>query len=161
ALVLKALPTENDEELTQSLLARTSASFERYLSSRQQDAIAPQLEQLCFDRMLQSSELGLRITYFRAFRAVATTDKSRGQLKDILASKLSIPGVEINPLDRWQIIRSLLAHGDAEAVSLLDAERKRDATDDGRKQAYIVEAARADAGTKRRYFDDYLKNKSV
>jgi aminopeptidase N len=161
ALVLKTLPTENDEELTQSLLARTNTSFERYLSPQQQAAIAPQLEQLCFDRMLQSSELGLRITYFRAFRSLATTDKARGQLKDILAGKLSIPGVEIKPLDRWQIIRSLLAHGDAQGLALLDAERKRDATDDGRKQAYIVEAARAHADTKRRYFDDYLKNKSV
>src|SRR5262249_16642884 len=81
--------------------------------------------------------------------------------KDVLAGNLSIPGVEIKPLDRWQIIRSLLAHGDAEAVALLDAERKRDATDDGRKQAYIVEAARADPDTKHRYFDDFLKNKSV
>ncbi|MEO6726226.1 MAG: M1 family aminopeptidase [Blastocatellia bacterium] len=161
ALVLKTLPAENDEELTQSLLSRTAQSFQRYLSAPQQTAIAPQLEALCFDRMRQSAELGLRITYFRAFRSLATTATARNQLKEILAGKLSIPGIEIKPLDRWQIIRVLLANSDSEAVALLDAERKRDATDDGRKQAYVVEAARADADTKRRYFDDYTKNKAV
>ncbi|MEP7337036.1 MAG: M1 family aminopeptidase [Acidobacteriota bacterium] len=160
-LVLKTLPKENDEELTQSLLSRASLSFQRYLSPQQQAAIAPRLEALCLDRMMHTGELGLRITYFRAFRSVATTVTARTQLKEILAGKLSIPGVEIKPLDRWQIIRVLLANNDPEAVALLDAERKRDATDDGRKQAYVVEAARADADIKRRYFDDYTKNQAV
>lgn len=161
ALVLKTLPTENDEELTQTLLGRTGTAFQRYLSSKQQASIAPQLEALCFDRMTKSAELGLRITYFRAFRSAATTAKAGQQLKDILAGKLTIPGVEIKPLDRWQILRVLLANGDTESLALLETERKRDASDDGRKQAYIVEAARADAETKRRYFDDYTKNKAV
>ncbi|HMX26688.1 MAG TPA: ERAP1-like C-terminal domain-containing protein, partial [Blastocatellia bacterium] len=86
---------------------------------------------------------------------------ARNQLKEILAGKLSVPGVEIKPLDRWQIITALMANNDAEAAALLEAERKRDTGDDARKQAYIAEAARADAETKRRYFDDYLKNKAV
>ncbi len=161
ALVLKTLPTENDEELTQTLLGRTGTAFQRYLSSTQQAAIAPQLEALCFDRMTKAAELGLRITYFRAFRSVATTAQARRQLKDILAGKLAIPGVDIKPLDRWQIIRVLLANNDAEATALLEAERIRDKSDDAKKQAYVTEAARADAETKRRYFNDYINNKAV
>lgn len=161
ALVLKTLPTENDEELTQSLLDRAARSFQRYLAKKQQSTLAPQLERLCFDRMMKSGDLGLRITYFRVFRRIATTAAARQQLKEILADKTKIPGVEIKPLDRWQIITALVAQNDSEAVSLLDAERKRDMTDDGRKQAYIAGAASADAETKRRYFDDYLKNNLV
>jgi aminopeptidase N len=156
ALALKTLPNESDEELTQSLLDRATRAFQGYLSKDQQTAIAPQIEALCFDRMIKAGELGLRITYFRAYRNVATTTEARQQLKNILSGKLTVPGVEIKPLDRWQIIRALLAQQDAEAESLLDAERKRDASDDGRKQAYIAEAARADAATKKRYFNDYL-----
>jgi aminopeptidase N len=161
ALVLKTLPTENDEELTQTLLTRTGTAFQRYLSLKQQTAIAPQLESLCFDRMAQAKEIGLRITYFRAFRSVTTTYNARQRLKEILSGKLRIPGIEIKPADRWQIIRVLLANSDAEAAALLEAERRRDKSDDAAKQAYIVGAARADAETKRRYFDDYTKNKTV
>jgi len=161
ALVLKTLPTETDEELTQTLLGRTGTAFQRYLSSKQQLDIAPRLESLCFDRMTKATELGLRITYFRAFRSVTTTAQARQHLKDILTGKLVVPGVEIKPLDRWQIIRVLLANSDAEAMTLLEAERIRDKSDDAKKQAYVAEAARADAETKRRYFDDYTNNKAV
>lgn len=161
SLVMKTLPTENDEELTQSLLDRTSRSFQRYLPPQRQAAIAPQLEALFFDRMTKAAELGLRITYFRAFRNVAMTANARKQLKEILAGMTVVPGIELKPLDRWQIVRTLLAASDAEAEKLLAAERQRDKSDDANKQAYIAEAARADAETKRRYFDDYTKNKSV
>jgi aminopeptidase N len=160
-LALKLLPAETDEELTQSLLSRVTTAFQRYLSPAQQAASVSRIEALCFDRMLKATELGLRITYFRAFRGVASTAAARRQLKDLLAGKITVPGVEIKPLDRWRIITALLAQHDEEAETLLAAERKRDTTDDGRKYAYVAEAARAEADTKRRYFDDYLSNRSV
>jgi aminopeptidase N len=159
--VLKALPNEADLELAQSLLGRATYAFERYLSTTEQNAIAPQLESLFFDRMMNAGEADLRITYFRAFRSAATTPEARGRLKDLLSGKTRAPGVEIKPLDRWRIVAALLARQDADAESLLDAERKRDASDDGRKQAYIAEVARADAATKQRYFNDYVNNRAV
>jgi aminopeptidase N len=160
-LVLKALPNETDLQLTQSLLDRATLAFDRYLSANEQSAIAPQIESLFFDRMMNAGELDLRITYFRTFRSAATGAKARGQLKDLLSGKTSAPGVEIKPLDRWRIVAALLARRDEDVESLLDAERKRDASDDGRKQTYIVEAARSEADTKRRYFNDYLNNRAV
>ncbi len=156
ALVLKSLPNESDLELTQSLLDRASRAFDRYLSKQDQAAIAPQIERYTLDRMMKANEIDFRITYFRAFRSVATTDEARGRLKELLSGKLAVPGVELKPLDRWRIIAQLLARQDADAESLLDAERKRDTSDDSRKQAYIAEAGRADAATKKRFFNDYL-----
>jgi aminopeptidase N len=157
-LVLKALPEERDEELTQSLLDRATRAFRRYLAPTQQQIFAPQLEALCFEQMTKAADLGLRITYFRHFRALATTAAARQQLKDLLAGKLVIPGVESKPQDRWRIITALLAQQDPAAETLLAAEQQLDKSDDARKQAYIAEAARADAATKRRYFDDYLSS---
>ncbi len=156
ALVLRSLPSESDLDLTQSLLDRATRAFERYLPESERSAIAPRIESLFFDRMMKANEVDLRITYFRAFRSAATTPEARRALKDLLSGKTSVPGVEIRPLDRWRIVTALLSRQDADAESLFDAERKRDASDDGRKQAYIAEAARADEATKRRYFDDYL-----
>jgi aminopeptidase N len=161
ALVLKALPAEADLELTQSLLERATRAFERYLSTSEQIVIAPQIESLFFDRMMMAGEVDLRITYFRAFRSAATTPSARGRLKDLLSGKTSAHGVEIKPLDRWRMVAALLARQDEEAESLLDAERKRDTSDDGRKQAYIAEAARREDATKRRYFHDYLNNRAT
>src|SRR5215475_2170716 len=81
ALVLKALPNESDLELTQSLLDRATRAFDRYLSTAEQNAVAPQIESLFFDRMMNAGELDLRITYFRAFRSAATRTEARGRLK--------------------------------------------------------------------------------
>ncbi len=160
-LALKALPQERDEDLTASLLGHATTAYQRYLSPQQQTAQATRFESLCFERAQKAEDLGLRITFFRAFRAIASTVQARQQLKDLLASKLVLPGIELKPLDRWQIVTKLLAVKDAEAEALLAAERQRDTSDDGRKQAYLAEAARGDAATKQRYFTDYLQNPAV
>ncbi len=161
ALALKSLTDENDEDLTQSLLDRVTRAAQRYLSKTRQTILAPQIESMCFERMMKSSGDGLRITYFRAFHAIATTSEAREKLKDLLTGKLVIPGIEIKQLDRWRIITSLLAQQDAQAESLLESERNRDTGDDSGKQAYIAGAAHADAATKRRYFNDYLKDRAI
>jgi aminopeptidase N len=160
-LVLQALPQEHDEELAASLLSQAATAYQRYLSPAQQTALAAEFEAVCFAQLQQAADLGLRITYYRAYRAIASTAQARQQLKALLAGKLSIPGMELKQLDRWRIVTKLLASRDAEAESLLAAERQRDASDDGRKQAYIAEAARAEAATKQRYFNDYLHNPQI
>jgi aminopeptidase N len=159
--VMKSLPAERDEALTQSLLARAAHAWQRYLGDAQRAAVAPRLESLLAERMMNAEDAGARITYFRAFRHLAMSAGARAQLKDMLAGKLVVPGVELKPLDRWQILARLLAAGDADAPALFAAERTRDASDDGRKQAYIAEAARADEAVKRRYFADYLTSRAV
>ncbi len=161
ALVMKSLPAEKDEELAQSLLDRSTRTFQRYLSDAARIQIAPKLEELCFERMMNAPDPGLRITYFRAFRVIATTANGRQKLKDLLSGRTSAQGVEIKQVDRWRILTSLIAQNDPEAESLLKIETANDHTDDGRKHAYIASAARADADSKQRYFNDYLSNRNV
>ncbi|MBO0798192.1 MAG: ERAP1-like C-terminal domain-containing protein [Blastocatellia bacterium] len=159
ALALRSLPEESDEQLTESLLERIARVYQRYLPEASRAAFAERIEALCFDRMMNAK--GLQIAYFRAYRTLATTTAGRQRLKDMLAGRLAVPGVEIMQHDRWRIVTALLALGDVEAERMLDDERSRDTGDDSRKQAYIAEAARADAATKRRYFADYLNNRSL
>jgi aminopeptidase N len=160
-LVLKALPQEQDEDLTASLLNHATTAYQSYLPEQARTALAPQFEALCSERMQHAADLGLRITWFRAFRTIAATAPARQQLKALLAGKLTLPGIELKPLDRWRLITALLALKDEEAEALLATEKQRDAGDEGRKQAYLAEAARADAATKQRYFHDYLQNPAV
>jgi aminopeptidase N len=159
ALALDSLPAETDEQLAESLLERIARVYQRYLSHAQRERFAERIESLCYDRMMNAR--GLQIAYFRAYRTLATTSTGRGRLKQMLAGKLTVPGVEIKQHDRWRIVTTLLAHGDAESERLLAVERSQDTGDDSRKQAYIAEAARGDAATKRRYFDDYAKNRAI
>jgi aminopeptidase N len=58
--------------------------------------------------------------------------------------------------DRWRLVTALIAYGDSHAEEMLQAEEQRDPSGDGKKYAYAAQAARPDAATKQRYFDDYL-----
>ena len=157
-LALRDLPTEKDESLAQSIIGRTIGALHRYVSPEVRAQLAPKMETLAADQMLHSPSQDMRITWFRALRGVAETAKARDQLKDMLSGKLTVPGVELRPLDRWNIVESLVAQNDPDAPEVLAAEEKRDPSGDGKKYAYMAAAARPDAKTKKEYFDEYLHN---
>ena len=158
---LDALPDERDELLIGSLLNQVAHAYTRYLTPAQRAAIQHSPERLAAEQMYAAPALGARIHCLRALRAMATSETARQQLKDLLAGQRAIAGVDIKPLDRWRIIAALLAQQDSEAETLLAAEIQRDTSDDGRKQAWIAAAARAEAATKARYFADYTTNKNI
>jgi aminopeptidase N len=158
-LALNSLTSETDEQLAESLLERIARVYQRYLSNDKRAMFAERIESLCYDRMMNAR--GLQIAYFRAYRTLATTEPGRRRLKEMLAGKLAVSGVELKQHDRWRIVTTLLTHADAESEALLEGERSHDRSDDSRKQAYIAEAARGDAASKRRYFDDYAKNRAI
>jgi len=159
-LALRLVPDEKDEALAQSIIARMTTALHRYVSAETRAVLVPRAEALAYDQMLHSSELDMRIIWFRALGGVAETSAGRGELKDMLSGKLTVPGVELRPLDRWHMVTVLVALGDPDGDRILSAEQKRDTTGDGRKYAYMAAAARPDSNSKRVYFDGYLHDSS-
>jgi aminopeptidase N len=160
-LGLKHLAAERDEVTAQSVLGRMQAAYNRYLSEAQMQEIAPRLEEMIFDQMMKAETVGLRITYFRAYQSVATTDGARARLKRILRGELSVPGMNLRPRDRFDIITTLLARGDQDAPALLEKQSREDTTDDGRRYAFAAGAARREQGTKEKYFTSYLNDSAL
>lgn len=154
-LAIKLIPLERDEVTAQGVLNRVQTAFNRYLSDAQRREIAPQLEQILIDRMMNADAVGLRITAFRAFQSLAMTDRARETLKKILRGEIVIPGMQLRSRDRFDIITALITRDDPEALALLEAQSKADTTDDGRRYAYAAAAARNDAATKKKYFAAY------
>ena len=159
-LALRLLPSEQDESLAQNIIGRTITALHRYVPAEIRAQLVPKMETLAADQMLHSQSPDIRITWFRALRGVAETEKARDQLKDMLSGKLMVPGVELRPLDRWNMVASLVALNDPEAEAVLAAEEKRDPSGDGKKYAYMARAAQPKAEIKKTYFDEYLHNSS-
>ncbi len=158
-LAIKNLAIERDEVTVQSILNRVSLAFNAYLTQAQAREVAPRLERMLFDGMMKSGQRGMRITFFRAFQAMAMTEAARGELKKILKGELSVPGLQLRPRDRFDIITQLLARGDAEAPALLEAQSKEDnATDDAQRYAYAAGAAIGTVENKKKYFEAYLND---
>jgi aminopeptidase N len=160
-LALDALPSERDESLAASLLARTEGAVHHYVPDREQAALLARGEALAADRMIHDSDHDLRIIWFRSLAGFADQPAGESAMKDLLDRKLSIPGVELRQQDRWSLVTALLAYGAPDANAIFAAEQKSDSSGDGRKFAYVAQAARPDAATKQRYFSDYLHNPQV
>ena len=159
-LALRLLPAEKDESLAQNIIARMTTALHRYVSPADRVRLAAKAEALANDKMVHSSDRDMRIIWFRALRGVAETPAGRQHLKDLLSGKLVVPGVELRPLDRWNMVTSLVALNDPEAGAVLAAEEKRDPSGEGRKYAYIASAARPESEVKKHYFDEYLHDPS-
>ncbi len=154
------LPGELDESLAQSLTGHTVTALHRYVDQGTRTHFARRFETMAEDRMLHAQDQGLRIVWFRTLRGVSETEFGHVGLKQLLAGKTEVPGIQLRPLDRWSMVTALIALGDPEADKVFATERERDHSGDGLKYAYVAEAARPDAATKKKYFDDYLHDAS-
>jgi aminopeptidase N len=156
-LTVKRIAEERDEVTVQSILARARTAFNYYLSDEQRRGdVGVSLEQELMDRMMNAETPGLRITYFRAFQSIATTEGARQSLKKILSGETQIPGMTLRSRDRFDIVTALVARKDPDAPALLEKLSREDQTDDARRYAFAAAAARADAANKKKYFDAYL-----
>jgi aminopeptidase N len=160
ALAQELLPHERDELLLRSTAAHTLTALHRYVSAATRSQFAPAFESTANSRMLHSTQKDLRILWFRTLRAVAETPAGFDYLKGLLNGKLTVPGVELRQLDRWNLVTALMALNAPQADAVFRSEQQRDHTGDGLKYAYIAAAARPDSKTKQKYFDDYLHDPS-
>ena len=160
ALSLSLLPAEGDEMLARGLLSHSATALHRYVSPATRREYVPQFETLAADRMLHSADQDLRIVWFRSLIAMAETPPGLAKLKEILNGSISVPGVELRALDRWNLVTALLAHGDPAADAIFTAEKQRDPSGDAQKYSYAADAARPESAIKDRYFKDFLQNPS-
>lgn len=157
-LALQSLPAERDEALASSILQHTDTALQRYVSVSVQTELTGRFARLAADRMVHDKDQNLRIVWFRQMAAFAQDEAGRGNVKALLHGQLSVPGVQLRQQDRWRLVTALIAYADPEADIFLAEEEHRDPSGDGKKYAYVAQAARPDAATKQHYYEDYLHN---
>ncbi len=160
-LAVASLPSEADLDITQSILGRTATAIRSYLSDSMRDAAAAKFESLLADRMKTATERDFRIAYFRAFAGAASTGPSLLEVRRLLAGESSISGVPLQQRDRWSLISTLVRQGAADSAALVDTERVRDKSEDGKRSAYAALAGIATPANKKKYFDEYLQDGAV
>ncbi len=159
-LVERDIPDVHDESLAVSLLGRAEWALHHYVGPQTRRQLTSSLATLAVERMQTDPSQDLRIVWFRTLPGLAEQQPARAALKSLLTGKMQIPGVELRVEDRWQLVTALIAYHDSEAESFFHAEQMRDQTDEGRKFAYVAQAAAPSAANKQFYFNDYLHNPS-
>ncbi|MFC5863645.1 M1 family metallopeptidase [Acidicapsa dinghuensis] len=158
---MAALPHEPDEAMTRVQSARITTVLHSYLSEEARKSTVPNIENVVADRMLHAPDLALRIVSFRAFTNIAETPQALDTLKKLLQGQITIPGMPLKPLDRWNIIGHLLLMNDPDAQSIYSTEKEKDHSGEGQKYAYAVASGVPGAAVKARYFEQYLHDASI
>ncbi len=160
-LALKTLPTEPDESLNRIQGARVALALHSYLHDPGRTAVAPRAEAVVAGRMLNAPTLGVRIVNFRTFTFLAETPPALQQVKDLLTGRLTVPGLTLKPLDRWNLIGHLVAMSDPEAETIYAVEKAHDRSGEGQRYAYAAGAGKPSAEVKARYFSEYLHSTAI
>jgi aminopeptidase N len=160
-LVIKNINVETDESTIQTLLGRVSTAMNYYLSDKQRETLAPQIEAILIEKMQNAPTLGQRITFNRAFLNVASSEKARLILKDTLSGKYQIKDLRLKTKDKFDIITRLLILGDKDAPRLLAELEKNETSDEAKRYAYAARAGIGTAENKAKFWTDFVSNKDI
>jgi aminopeptidase N len=182
-LAVKNISVETDVSTIQTILSRVSTAMNYYLSDKQREQLAPLVEKTLLERMSKAETVGQRITFYRAYLNVASSERARQILRTFLESdgaktveigvgfldELKIK-VEVPPLktkDKFDIVTKLLILenkkilGNKEAEKLLAELEKKETSDDAKRYAFAAKAAIGTAENKARFWNDFVGNKEL
>ncbi|MBX3288977.1 MAG: hypothetical protein KF855_06485 [Acidobacteria bacterium] len=202
-------PNIEDESTTALLLSRVGTAMNYYIDTsisaggnasvnqRAKDArsltvasLPERVENMLIERMQNAETQGRRITYYRAFLNVASSENARKVLKEILTAETQSRGetkggnasvneragrapegtlpngrvsafVPIRTKDKFDIVTRLIILGDPEGEKLLAELEKTETSDDAKRWAYAARAGIATAENKAKYWKDFTENKDI
>ncbi len=157
-----ALALENDENISNALIGRTSTALDRYIADPEARPLVTRGEKVFLQRANdQNIPYALRKPAFDAFIRIATTTDALDVLRAYLAEKRTFNGKALTQASRWIAVRRLMALNTADADSLYRAETTRDTTADRFRSTFVAGASFATADTRARYFKRYFDDESL
>lgn len=157
-LILERLPLENNDSIAESLLDRLRTVYLRYLDAPRRTIHAKSIEQFLSAQMRATVHSARRIAYFRAFADLARGADALRELKQMLSNQIMLAGFTPSSRDRFRMLQSLLIADDPDAYRLLDQLSASDTSEEGRRYAFGVAAANADAAIKREIFNRLIED---
>ena len=179
---------EQDETTIAGLLGRVSTAMNYYLSEKQKAELTPRVENLLVGKLNNYSSTGQRLTFYRSFLGIASTERARDILKHVLKGELSandfhlasgssandstasggslpdnyvVDQIPLKTKDKFDIVTRLLILGDKEAPALLAELEKTETSDEAKRYAYAARAGIGTAENKAKYFSDFLTDKNI
>lgn len=197
-----------DESTTALLLNRVGTAMNYYMPVERGPVIASdpngkqrvtsygvvplqeRLESLLNERMRNAPTTGQRITYYRAFLNVASSETALRELRKLLFVQSTIrPEIglhrsgletiipprqpaklkfgtpeapfELKTKDKFDIITKMISAGYSQGEHLLSQLEKLETSDDAKRYAYAARAAIRTKENKAKYWNDFVNNKDI
>ena len=139
------------------------------------------LEDMLIEKMRTAPTLGQRVTFYRAFLNIASTESARKVLKDMLRNAGGNPSssegapvrsgtlptgrvsasIPLKTKDKFDIVTKLASLSDPEAPKLLADLEKTETSDDSKRYAYAAHAAFPTKENREKFWNDFVGNKEI
>ncbi len=150
---LQTLARETDAQLVGEMLEQLQSLWWRFLPPSQREARAVDVERFLRQRLDAAATPGLKSSWFRAFRALATTPESVAWLQALWRREATIAALPLVEADETALAHALALRDVAGIEALLDAQAARITNADRQARfAFLRGAVSADRAERERWF---------
>jgi len=161
SIALRELPTERDEQIAGTLVGRITTALTRYTDRGAADSIRTRAESVFLAGAADTSlSYGQRKSQLAAVIGLARDEPALARLDGWLEANVAV-GLPLRPPTRWSIVTRLVARNAPTADARLLAEAKRDSTSEGKRQAFVAQAARPTTSNKQEYFTRWFGDQEL
>jgi aminopeptidase N len=160
SMVEREMSAEDDEQLLGSMLARLSRTVQAYLADGEHQLREGIERTLALGAADVSRSYGIRKAHLDALVSLAQSPAAVAAI-DALLDSTSAAGAPLRAPTRWAIVTALVARGAPTAERRLAEETRRDSTTEGRRRAFVANAAWPREATKQEYFRRYFADKQL
>jgi aminopeptidase N len=161
ALALREIPREADEQLSGALVGRLGTALTRYASAAVRDSMLPRVDAMLLAGAGDTSRVyGTRKNFLDASIGLARSDSALRRISRWLDGD-SAMGLPLRAPTRWAIVTRLVSRGTGDSEVRLAAETRRDSTNEGRRLAFVANAARPVAANKQVMFTRWFADSSL
>jgi aminopeptidase N len=147
-LIRDLLPAEAEIEIVTAALDMAAGALARYVPEEARVGESSALVRRALATVGELPPGDCRIAWTRVAIAALADPADVSVLADVADGRRTIAGVQLDQDMRWGIVRAAVAHGLPGAEDRLGAERARDGTDRGAREALGASVGRPDAAVK-------------
>jgi aminopeptidase N len=148
ALAREKLTVEPDLELVDATLKYVGVALDAYVPEERRAAEYRAWFRACWETLQRAPRGDAQIIWARALIGAAEAPDDLAHVGKLAEGEIEVEGLSVDQEMRWRIAARFIAHGMAGADARLAAERERDPSDRGQREALRAEVSRPDAATK-------------
>jgi aminopeptidase N len=153
-LILRALPVEEDELITQRVLNYLQRGWWKFLTTDQRALLAPRLEQTLRQGVDRAATTSRKAAWFSALRSTAITGETVAWLERLWSGEETVDGLSFSESDRIELALELAVRGVARSDEILARQLERTENADRRERlAFVAPALSADPGVRAAFFE--------
>jgi aminopeptidase N len=159
--MLAALPKEQNPLLVDYLLGNLQTAWWTFLSAPQREGYQREAEAVLWQLLLKTEDKGIKTSYFRAFKGIASTDDGWKKMESLWNGKLNVKGLVLSEEDKISLAYELALKGKGETTTILNQQLSATKNPDRKaRMQFVIPALSRNEQTRDAFFESLKKEEN-